>query len=127
VNATLYKLGLRLAQLRYVRNAIDQRADLSEFRKPPTFRIFAGMFLIAFSFVMCWPAIGALSAFAIYHHMYWIAAVGGPTLYILSHLCYIAGMVLSGEKYMRIFFRWLTRRGVERLLALGIDEQRPGA
>jgi hypothetical protein len=127
VNATLYKFGLRLAQLRYVRNAIDQRADLSEFRKPPTFRIFAGMFLIAFSFVMCWPAIGALSGWGAYHHRYWVGAVAFGTLYPLSHLCYIAGMVLSGEKYMRIFFRWLTRRGVERLLALGIDEQTPGA
>src|SRR5580658_6451259 len=119
LNQTLYKLGLRLAQTNYVRQAIDDRANLNEFRKRPTFRILAGMFLIGFSFIMCWPAISALGGVAIYFHRPWILIIGGPALYFGSHGCFIAGMLLCGEKYTRITLRWATRCGVERLLQFG--------
>jgi hypothetical protein len=119
LNQTLYKIGLRLARTNYVRQAIDDRANLAEFRKRPTFRILAGMFLIAFSFVMCWPAISTLGGVAIYFHRPWILLVGGPVLYFSSHGVFIAGMMLCGEKYTRIALRWATRCGVERLLECG--------
>jgi hypothetical protein len=118
-----YKIGLKLARIKFVRNAIDQRADLSEFRKPPTIRIFLGMFLIAFSFVMCWPAISALGALAIYYRIPWIL-VFGPVLYVSSHLCFLAGMALSGRKYSHIFLRWVVRCSVEKLLSRGSVQER---
>ena len=119
MNQRFYKLGLRLANIQWIRNAIDQRADLSEFQKPPNFRILAGMFLICISFPMCWPAIAATGAVSIYYHRPMIALVGGPILYVVSHLCYLAGMWLCGQKYSGIFFRWATRCTVERMLSLG--------
>jgi hypothetical protein len=119
VNDRLYKLGLRLSQINFVRRAIDSRADLSEFRRPPTFRILLGVFLICFSLIMCWPVIVAVvGALAWRFHRPWILALGVP-LYVLSHILYLTGMFLAGEKYTRIFFKWLTRRGVEKLLAFG--------
>ena len=118
-----YKIGLQLARIKFVRTAIDQRADLSEFRKPPTIRIFLGMFLIAFSFLMCWPAISTLGGIALYFHRPWILIIFGPVLYFSSHLCFLGGMALSGEKYTRIFFKWLLRCGVEKLLSFGKVEQ----
>jgi hypothetical protein len=125
LNEVLYKIGLRLASIKYVRHAIDERAGLSEFRKPPTVRILVGMFLIAGSLAMGWPVIVALSgAVAIYFHRPLLALIGGP-LYIMSHLCFIAGMTLCGEKYSRIFIRWATRCGVEKLLSFGFKDQRP--
>lgn len=115
------KLGRRLSRIHFVSRAIAERADLSAFREPPTVRIIAGVFAICLSFVICWPAISALGVFSVYVGRPWIVAVGGPVLYGLSHLCFIAGMLLSGEKYTRLFLRWAARVGVEKLLA----ENRP--
>jgi hypothetical protein len=97
-----------------VRKAIAERADLSAFRQPPTFRILAGVFAICISFPMSWPAIGALGGVAIYFRSPWIIVIGGPVLYGLSHLCFLTGMALSGEKYSRIFLRWVARVSFER-------------
>ena len=119
-------MGLRLAQVGFIRKAIDDRANLDAFKKRPTFRILLGVFLIAFSFVVCWPAISALGAVAIWLRWPWLILIGGPALYIFSHLCHIAGMALSGAEYSWIFLRWLMRIIVERLLQCGLTEKPPG-
>ncbi len=116
MNALANKIGRRLSRFHYVRSAIDDRADLSAFKARPDWRIFLGMFLIAFSFAMCWPVISVLGAWSIYYKRPWIFGIGAPTIYFLSHLCYLAGMALCGAKYSMIVFRWLTRVGVEKLL-----------
>ena len=117
MNELLYKLGLRLTRYKYVRRAIDSRANLGEFRKRPTFRIIAGVSLICLSMTMSWPILVAVfGGLALKTGKHWLAALIIP-LYILSHVMYIAGMFLSGEKFVRIFFRWATRRAVERLLS----------
>ena len=119
MNELLYKLGLRLARIKFVQRAIESRADLSEFRKPPTFRILAGVFLITFSMILCWPVIVALVGGLAWHlGRPRIVALGVP-IYVFSHICYLSGMYLSGEKYTRIFFRWVMRCWVERLLSYG--------
>jgi hypothetical protein len=123
LNDLLYKLGLRLARIKFVTRAIESRADLSEFRKPPTFRIIAGVALICLSMVLCWPVImTTVGALAWHLRKPWIVALGVP-VYVLSHLMYISGMVLSGEKYTRILIKWAMRCWVERLLALGPVEE----
>jgi hypothetical protein len=125
LNDWVYKIGLRLAQLGFVRKAIDDRANLEPFKKRPTFRILLGVFLIGFSFLICWPAISALGGIAIYLKSPWIIAIGGPVLYVLSHLCHIAGMGLSGAEYSLIFLRWFVRVAVERMLQCGLSQKSP--
>jgi hypothetical protein len=116
LNAMLNKAGQRLVRIKYVRRAIDDRANLSEFRKPPTVRILAGVFLITISMIMCWPLIVASVGWVSWHlKRPWILTLIVP-IYVLSHACYLMGMFLSGEKYTRIFLRWLTRCSVERML-----------
>jgi len=126
VSEFLYKLGLRLAHVGFIRSAIDARADLSAFKKKPTIRILAGVFAIGFSFVMCWPAISVLGGIALHLRMPLLLVVGGPTLYFSSHLCYMAGMALSGAEYSWIFLRWLIRIGVESLLNCAPGMERYG-
>lgn len=104
-------------RVHFVSDAVATQADLSAFKQPPTLRIISGVFAICLSFVICWPAISALGAFSIYVQRPWIVMIGGPMLYGLSHACFILGMFLSGEKYMRLFFKWAARVGVEKLLA----------
>ncbi len=119
MNSLAYKIGLRLSQFGYVRRAIDDRADLSAFKGKPDWRIFLGMFLIALSFAMCWPVIALLGTLAAYWKQPWILVIGGTVIYFSSHLVHIAGMYLCGAKYSAIVFRWMTRKGVEKLLARG--------
>jgi hypothetical protein len=125
LNEFAYKIGLRLARIGFVRSAIDDRADLTPFKGRPTFRILFGVFLIGFSFVMCWPAISVLAGISVHLRMPLLAAIGGPVLYGMSHLYFLAGMALSGAEYSRIFLRWAARVGVEKLLSFGTTQQPP--
>lgn len=106
----------RIAETKYVRSAIKDKADLSAFRKRPNLRIITGVLAIGFSYVIGWPAIGALGALSIYLNKPLLVVIGGPLLYGLSHAVFLLGMYLAGEKYTRIFLRWATRVTMERLL-----------
>ena len=106
----------RIAATNYVRSAIEDKADLSAFKQKPTIRIITGVLAIGFSFVICWPAITALTTLSIYLHKPLLIVIGGPVLYGFSHLVYLAGMYLAGAKYTKIFLRWLTRITMEKLM-----------
>ena len=115
--ALLRKYIVKIADTDFVRSTIEERADLSAFKEKPTLMVLAGVFAIAASFVMGWPAIAALGYISVKLENPWIAVVGGPLTYGLSHLIFIFGMYLSGATYSIIFLRWLTRVSVEKLLA----------
>ncbi len=100
----------------YVRTAIAEQADLSAFREKPTPLVLAGVFAIGLSYIIGWPAVAALGVLSVKLHNPWIAAVGGPLTYGLSHLVFLLGMYLSGAVYSLIFLRWLTRVIMEKLL-----------
>jgi len=106
----------KIAATEYVRSAIVEQADLSAFREKPTPMILAGVFAIALSFVLGWPAVAFFGLLAVKLHNPWIAAIGGPLIYGLSHLVFLLGMYLSGATYTAIFLRWLTRVSVEWLM-----------
>jgi hypothetical protein len=122
---SFYKaIVLKFGAIDYVRTAIEDQADLSAFKQKPTPVVLAGVFAIVFSYVIGWPAIAALGVLSVKLHNPWIVAVGGPITYGLSHLVFILGMYLSGAKYSLIFFRWLTRITMVKLLAQ--VEHKPG-
>jgi hypothetical protein len=106
----------KFAATPYVRDVISEKADLSAFKQKPTARILFGVFLIAFSYVIGWPAVAALAALATYLRKPLIAIIGGPLTYGLSHLVFMAGMYLAGAKYSAIFLRWATRIVMEKLM-----------
>ena len=76
-----------------------------------------GIVVMALSYIIGWPAVAGLGALSYYMKKPLILAVGGPMVYGLSHLVFMLGMYLAGTAYMLIFFRWLTRIGMEKLLA----------
>jgi hypothetical protein len=100
----------------FVRNAIAEKADLTAFKQKPSARILLGVFLIGFSYIIGWPAVGALAGLAVYLQEPLVAIIGGPLTYGLSHLVFLAGMVLAGAKYSGIFLRWATRIVMEKLM-----------
>lgn len=106
----------KIAATAYVRRALEEKADLSAFKKKPSARILLGVFLIGFSYVIGWPAITALGALAVAFENPLVVLIGGPLAYGLSHLVFIAGMALSGAEYSAIFLRWATRVLMEKLM-----------
>jgi len=105
----------RIAETEYVRGTIEEKADLSEFKKKPSLRVILGISLIGFSYIIGWPAIGAIGTLAIYLNEPLLLVIGGPLLYGLSHLVFLLGMYFSGARYAKIFLRWATRIVVEKL------------
>ena len=112
----------RIAKKDYVRSALNDKADLSAFKEKPSARIIIGVLAILFSYIISWPAIGALGAISVYLDNPLIVVIGGPLLYGFSHLVFMFGMYLAGAKYSKIFLRWATRVAVEKLLGMMNDE-----
>ena len=110
------RLIKRIAEIRYVRRAMAEQADLSAFRKKPTPRAVTGIAAMAFSYIIGWPAISGLGILSLYLNEPLIFVIGGPVAYGLSHLVFILGMYLAGMAYVHVFSRWLTRIGMEKLL-----------
>jgi len=105
----------RIADTDYVRSALNDKADLSAFKERPSIRIILGVSAILFSYIISWPAIGALGALSVYLNKPLLVVIGGPLLYGFSHLVFIFGMYLAGAKYSKIFLRWATRIAMEKL------------
>lgn len=115
----------KLENTRFAQVAVEERAELSELRQRPTTRTWFGIFFMGFSYVIGWPAIALLGYLSYRIGELWVAAVGGPLLYGLSHLVFLLGMVLAGTQYTRPFLRWAARRAVERWGTAGSREPAP--
>ncbi|MCG2748705.1 MAG: hypothetical protein L6365_14370 [Desulfobulbaceae bacterium] len=108
---------LKIAEIGFVRSTIEEQADLSAFREKPTPIVLAGVFAIGLSYIIGWPAVAVLGFLAVRLDEPWLAVVGCPLVYGLSHLVFLLGMYLSGAVYSLIFLRWLTRVSMVKLLA----------
>ena len=116
IKTILRPVVMKLARVPFVDKAIAEEADLSAFAEPPSLKIVLGVAAILFSYVIGWPAVSVMGAAAVYFDQPLIAIVGGPLVYGLSHLVFLAGMALAGAEYSVIFLRWATRVLVAKLL-----------
>jgi hypothetical protein len=112
----LKNVAQRAARIPFVRSAIEDEADLSAFKQPPTLRILAGVGAIILSYVIGWPLISLLAAASVYAREPLIVGIGGPLAYGLSHLVFLLGMALAGAEYTHIFLRWSARKAVMAFL-----------
>lgn len=110
------RLVKKIAATEFVHSAIEEQADLSAFKKKPGLKIILGITAIGVSYIIGWPAVGLLGALSVTMNQPLIVLIGGPLVYGLSHLVFLAGMVLAGAEYSWIFLRWATRIAVEKLL-----------
>jgi hypothetical protein len=110
------RLANGIAKTKFASRAINDGADLSAFKKKPTAQNFFGIFLMCFSYIIGWPAVGLIGAFSIYWHKPLLIIIGGPLLLVIAHLVFSAGLYLAGGKYVMVFFRWVTRVTLEKLM-----------
>lgn len=109
------RIADRLARVRFVREALEERADLSSLRGGPTPREWAGLGLVGLSYLIGWPAVGLLALIAYRMDEPLVLVAGGPAIYGFSHVVFWAGSWLAGARYAGVILRWAARRIVERL------------
>ena len=114
-NSIVKRMVGRLAETRFVREALAEKADLKSMRAKPTPRLWTGLGLMSLSYIIGWPAVGLLAWISYRLREPLIVIVGGPATYGISHLVFLAGFYLAGVHYAQILLRWATRRLVERL------------
>jgi len=112
------KIGQYLAGKKYIKEMLDNPADLSEFKERMTPRLITGLILMVLSFIMGWPAIAVLSALAVWFKEPLIAVIGCPTTYALSCVVFIVGAWLSrAPHYMGILARYNVQVFFRKLLS----------
>ncbi len=110
------RLAYYLSKKEFGNSAIDEPTDLRVFKTKPGLRIYAGLGLIALTYIMGWPAVGLLGIISYYADNELILVIGGPSIYGFSWLLLIVGLWLAGAEYSRAMSRWLVRIFIERYL-----------
>lgn len=75
-----------------------------------------GLILIGFSYIIGLPAVIALGILAVWVKKPLVAVVGGPLIYAISTIIFFIGVRLAGKKYFQVFFRWVVRVILEKIL-----------
>lgn len=106
----------RLAKTKFAAKAIAERADLSALGGKPTGRVWWGIALVVAGNIVGAPAIALCAFLAYYWERPMIIMVGGPVLLVIAHLLFLTGIYIAGGRYAMVFFRWLTRVVLEKLM-----------
>ena len=102
---------------KFVREIMDNPADLSEFKEKPTPRLIAGLIIMVLSFIMGWPAIAALSVLAVWWREPLIFVIGGPIAYALSCVVFIVGAWMArAPHYMNTLARYALQSFLKKIL-----------
>lgn len=112
----LRKLVKKICEINFVRLAIEEKADLAEFRERPSLEAVLGMVLVGLGILLGWPAVALLGVLAVQWHDPMLAVVGAPLIYAISHLLFWPGVYFSGAQYGKILLRCLTRVMVEKMV-----------
>ena len=89
------KIADYLIRKKSIIRILEKPVDLTEFRKRPTKRMIFGWTLMAFSYVIGWPAIAGLGVIALWYKEPLIAVIGGPVIYVISCLIFTLGAWLA--------------------------------
>jgi len=89
------KIADFLSRKKSIIKLMENPIDLKEFRERPTPRLITGLFLMAFSYVIGWPAIAGLGVIALWYKEPLIAVIGGPVIYVISCLVFLLGAWLA--------------------------------
>ena len=110
------KLANYIAKTKFASEAINDRADLKQIREKKKTKIYVGLFLMCFSYIIAFPGIGLFGALSIYWNEPKLIIIGGPLLYVINLLVFAAGVYIAGGKYFMVVFRWATRVTLEKLI-----------
>jgi hypothetical protein len=108
------RIAKKIANIPYIRKAVEDGADLSAFREKLNARIYIGLFIIAWSYILGWPAVAFFGILSIYFREPLLFVVGGPLIYGFSHVLFWFGLYLAGSRYAVALMRWGVRKLFEK-------------
>jgi hypothetical protein len=103
------KIARKIAATKFARRALDGDPSFHPFEKKPSAKVMIGILLMAVSHIIGWPMMAVCGALSIYWKSPLIAIVGVPSLFVVTHLFFLAGVYLAGGKYLLPLIRWITR------------------
>ena len=105
-----------IAKTKFATKAINENTALNTFKEKPSGRFYFGIFLMVGSYIIGWPMIGLLGVFSLYWNEPLMIIIGGPLLFGLAHLAFLAGLYLAGGKYIMPVIRWATKVTLKKLI-----------
>ena len=109
------KIADVLSKKKYFSAIMENPVDLSEFSRRPTPRLITGLFLMAFSYVIGWPAIATLGVLAVWYKEPLVAVIGGPVTYAVSCLVFIFGAWLArAPHYMGMLTKYAIQSFIKK-------------
>ena len=110
----LKSFARRLAQTRFGQKSLTQPDGLSIFKQQPGTRVYAGLVLMAMSFLISLPARAFLSYLSVKLSRPITIAVGGPVVILLVHIMFGVGVYLAGQNYAVKMLQWATKRFLQK-------------
>ena len=110
------KIARGIAETKFGIKAVNENAGLNVFKEKPSAKVLFGIFLMGMSYLIGWPMIGLFGALSLYWNESLMIIVGGPILFVVAHLAFVAGVYLAGGKYIMPFIRWATRVTLNKLI-----------
>ena len=110
------KIARGIAETKFGIKAVNENVDLNAFKEKPSAKVLLGIFLMVMSYIIGWPMIGLFGVLSLYWNEPLIIIVGGPLLFVVAHLAFLAGVYLAGGKYIMPFIRWATGVTLRKLI-----------
>lgn len=113
-------------KIKFVQQALAADIDLRMISRRPTAKEKFGIFLILLSYVLGWPAVAGFGLLSMYLKEPLVLIIGGPTIYIISHLMLFAGIYIAGRDYARVLLQWSVKKFFAKMLNRPADKPRGG-
>jgi hypothetical protein len=110
------KIARGMAETKFGIKALNENVDINAFKEKPSAKVLGGIFLMIMSCIIGWPMIGLFGALSICWSEPLILIIGGPPLFVVAHLIFLAGVYLAGGQYIMPFIRWATRVTLKKLI-----------
>ncbi len=103
-----------LAQTKFGQRSLTRPDGLSILKQQPGTRVYAGLVLLAMSYLIGLPTLAFLSYLSVKLNKPMIIAVGGPVIFLLVHIMFGMGVYLAGQNYAVEVLHWVTRRFLQK-------------
>ena len=110
----LRSIARKLDRTKFGQKALAQTEGLGFLKQKPTPRVYAGLTLVALSYLTGLPALAFLSYLSIKMSKSFIIAFGGPVVVVLAHVMFGVGVYLAGRNYATETLLWAIKRFLEK-------------
>ena len=110
----LRSIARKLDRTKFGQKALAQTEGLGFLKQKPTPRVYAGLTLVALSYLTGLPALASLSYLSVKMSEPVIIALGGLVVFGLVHVMFGVGVYLAGRNYAMEALLWATKKFLKK-------------